>query len=144
MPCKLTASQIDLESLPAPFLHQEDGEKYFQTYGMFILKIPDKKWTNWSIARAMVYDKTHLTGLVISRQHIKKVANEWAAIGKGTSIPHTLCSGLPPAVILLSSMPIPDGVSEADYIGEVIGEPLPVVKSELSDLEVPADSEMVF
>lgn len=147
VPCKqnkLTAGQIDLESLPAPFLHQEDGGKYLQTYGMFILQTPDKKWTNWSIARAMVYDKTHLTGLVINPQHIRKVANEWAAIGKGTSIPYALCFGVPPAAILVSSMPIPDGVSEADYIGGVIGEPLPVVKSELSDLEVPADSEMVF
>lgn len=92
----------------------------------------------------MIYDKKHLTGLVINPQHIRKVANEWAAIGKGSSIPYALCFGVPPAAILVSSMPIPDGVSEADYIGGVIGEPLLVVKSELSDLEVPADSEMVF
>lgn len=141
---RLTGSDIKLNSLPAPILHPGDGGKYIQTYGMFILQTPDKKWTNWSIARAMIHDDKHLTGLVINPQHIRKVANEWAKIGKGDSIPYVLAFGVPPAAILVSSMPIPEGATESEYIGAICGEPLPVVKAELSDLEIPAESELVF
>lgn len=72
-PCKefhLTPEQFDLTRLPTPLLHQSDGGRYVQTYGMHIVQSPDGKWTNWSIARAMVSDRDHLVGLVIEPQHI--------------------------------------------------------------------------
>lgn len=141
---KLFGDEIKLNSLPAPYLHHEDGGKYIQTYGMFVLQTPDKSWTNWSIARGMIYDDRHLTGLVINPQHIRQVADKWAEIGKGDSIPFALCFGVPPAAIMVSSMPIPEGATEADYIGAIVGESLKVVKCETNDLTVPADSEIVF
>ena len=41
-------------------------------------------------------------------------------------------------------MPIPDGATEAEYIGGLCNQAVPVVKCETNDLEVPADCEMVF
>ncbi|KAF4499966.1 hypothetical protein FAGAP_3849 [Fusarium agapanthi] len=41
----LTPDQFDLTKLPAPLLHQSDGGKYIQTYGMHIVQSPDGKWT---------------------------------------------------------------------------------------------------
>ena len=44
-PCKenkILGHEIDLETLPAPLLHEGDGGKYLQTYGMHILQSPDK------------------------------------------------------------------------------------------------------
>lgn len=146
-PCKthiLSEEKIHLQSLPTPYLHVSDGGKYLQTYGMWILQTPDKKWTNWSIARGMVVDDKHITGLVIKPQHIRQIADSWAAIGKANEIPFALCFGVPPAAILVSSMPIPEGVSESDYVGAILGESVPVVKCETNDLMVPATSEMVF
>ncbi|ROV92569.1 hypothetical protein VMCG_08913 [Cytospora schulzeri] len=144
-PCKefiLTPDQFDLTKLPAPFLHQSDGGKYVQTYGMHIVKSPDGKWVNWSIARAMVYDRNHLVGLVIEPQHIWKMHQEWKKIGK--DMPWALAFGVPPAAIMASSMPLPDGLSEAEYIGSLVGSPLEVTKCETNDLMVPANSEIVF
>ncbi|RAL66826.1 hypothetical protein DID88_007609 [Monilinia fructigena] len=57
---KLFGDEFDLDSLPSPWLHQADGGKYVQTYGMHIVQTPDKSWTNWSIARAMVHNKESL------------------------------------------------------------------------------------
>src|ERR1700744_4341063 len=65
-PCKenkLFGDDIDLTKLPAPQMHRFDGGKYLQTYGMHVLQTPDKTWTNWSISRAMVHDKTRLSTL---------------------------------------------------------------------------------
>lgn len=72
-PCKenkVSSDDIDLLKLPSPLIHQADGGKYIQTYGMHIVQSPDGKWTNWSIARAMIHDEKHLVGLVIPPQHI--------------------------------------------------------------------------
>ncbi|TVY20645.1 Ferulic acid decarboxylase 1 [Lachnellula arida] len=139
---KLFGDEFDLDSLPAPFLHQADGGKYVQTYGMHILQSPDKTWTNWSIARAMVHDKSHLTGLVIEPQHLWQIHQMWKKEGKDA--PWALAFGVPPAAIMASSMPIPDGVTEAGYIGAMTGNALDVVKCETNDLYVPANAEIVF
>ncbi|KAL1571135.1 3-octaprenyl-4-hydroxybenzoate carboxy-lyase [Candida albicans] len=140
----LTHEQIDLTKLPVPLLHHGDGGKFIQTYGMWVLQTPDKSWTNWSIARGMVHDSKSITGLVINPQHVKQVSDAWVAAGKGDKIPFALCFGVPPAAILVSSMPIPDGATEAEYIGGLCNQAVPVVKCETNDLEVPADCEMVF
>lgn len=144
-PCKefkLGPDQFDLTTLPSPLLHQADGGKYVQTYGMYIVRSPDGKWTNWSIARAMVHDKTRLVGLVIPPQHIWQIHEMWKKEGK--DMPWALAFGVPPAAIMASSMPLPDGLSEGDYVGSLAGHSIDVVKCETNDLYVPANSEIVF
>ncbi|OWZ77215.1 cytoplasmic protein [Cryptococcus neoformans Bt85] len=144
-PCKqniLQEEDVHIESLPSPFIHKDDGGKYIQTYGMHVVQSPDGKWTNWSIARAMVKDDKHLVGLVIEPQHIWQIHELWKKEGK--NCPWALCFGVPPAAIMASSMPIPDGVSEAGYIGAFIGESIPVIKCETNNLLVPSTSEIVF
>ncbi|KAI5479123.1 cytoplasmic protein [Pseudohyphozyma bogoriensis] len=139
---KIFGDNIDLTALPTPLIHKDDGGKYIQTYGMHVITSPDGKWTNWSIARAMIYDKRHLVGLVIEPQHIWQIHQKWKAVGKDAK--WALCLGVPPAAIMAASMPIPDGVSEAGYIGAFTGRSLEVVKCETSDLMVPASSEIVL
>ncbi|KAJ9244953.1 hypothetical protein DTO169E5_1334 [Paecilomyces variotii] len=144
-PCKensLIGDEIDLTKLPAPLIHQADGGKYIQTYGMHVVQTPDGKWTNWSIARAMVHDKRHLTGLVIEPQHIWQIHQQWKK--EGRDVPWALAFGVPPAAIMASSMPIPDGVTEAGYVGAIVGEPIELIKCDTNDLYVPANSEIVF
>ncbi|KID82238.1 3-octaprenyl-4-hydroxybenzoate carboxy-lyase [Metarhizium guizhouense ARSEF 977] len=144
-PCKenfLDESQIDLTKLPAPQIHQADGGKYIQTYGMHIVQSPDGSWTNWSIARAMVSDEKHLTGLVFEPQHIWKIHQMWKK--EGRDVPWALAFGVPPAAIMASSMPIPDGVTEAGYVGAMTGSALQLVKCDTNNLLVPATSEIVF
>jgi UbiD family decarboxylase len=139
---KLSGDEIDLTKLPTPLIHQADGGKYIQTYGMHIVQSPDGKWTNWSIARAMIHDDKHLVGLVIPPQHIWQIQQMWKKIGK--DCPWALCFGVPPAAIIASSTPLPDGVNEAEYIGAMTGTALDVVKCETNELLVPANSEIVF
>lgn len=144
-PCKefrLTPDQFDLTKLPAPLLHKSDGGKYVQTYGMHIVQSPDGRWTNWSIARAMVHDKNHLAGLVIEPQHVWQIHQMWKKEGK--DMPWALALGVPPAAIMAASMPLPGGLSESEYIGALSGQPLQVVKCETNNLLVPSNSEIVF
>ncbi|EGZ23463.1 hypothetical protein PHYSODRAFT_258069 [Phytophthora sojae] len=139
---KLVGDAIDLTALPVPLIHKDDGGKYIQTYGMHIVQSPDGKWTNWSIARAMIYDNKHLVGLVIEPQHIWQIHQMWKKEGK--DVPWALCFGVPPAAIMASSMPLPDGLTESSYIGALTGHAIDVIKCETNDLLVPANSEIVF
>ncbi|KAJ4010977.1 Ferulic acid decarboxylase 1 [Fusarium irregulare] len=138
----LAPDQFDLTKLPAPLLHQSDGGKYVQTYGMHIVQSPDGKWTNWSIARAMVHDRNHLVGLVINPQHIWQIHQLWKK--EGRDMPWVLAFGVPPAAIMAFSMPLPYGLPEAEYIGSLVGSSLEVIKCETNGLYVPANSEIVF
>ncbi|KAJ9123046.1 Ferulic acid decarboxylase 1 [Naganishia vaughanmartiniae] len=149
----IEGDQIHLEQLPAPFIHKDDGGKYIQTYGMHVVQSPDGKWTNWSIARAMIKDDKHLVGLVIEPQHIWQIHQLWKK--EGRDCPWALCFGVPPAAIMAASMPIrtydpagnvagADGVSEASYVGSYTGESLQLVKCETNNLHVPASTEIVF
>ncbi|RYP14189.1 hypothetical protein DL765_006550 [Monosporascus sp. GIB2] len=146
-PCKenkiLGPDSIDLNKLPAPLLHMEDGGRYIQTYGIHILQTPDKSWTNWSIFRGMIHDKNHIVAQVNPRQHNYVVKEQWRQQGK-TEVPWALAFGVPPAATMAAAMPIPEGVSEGEYVGAIVGKPLDVVKCELSDLLVPANSEVVM
>lgn len=86
----------------------------------------------------MVHDKNHLTGLVIEPQHIWQIHQMWKK--EGRDVPWALAFGVPPAAIMAASMSIPDGVTEADYIGAMTGSALDVVKCETNDLFVPAEA----
>lgn len=144
-PCKenrLVGDEIDLTLLPAPLLHQGDGGKYVQSYGMHILQSPDGSWTNWSIARAMVHDRNKLVGLCIPPQHNWQIKQMWKKHGK--DVPWALALGVSPAAIIAAGLPIPDGVSELDYVNAITGSAMDLVKCDTNNLLVPAESEIIF
>ncbi|GIC90361.1 UbiD family decarboxylase [Aspergillus udagawae] len=144
-PCKehkLFGVDIDLMKLPAPLLNKADGGDYIQTMGINIVQHPTKPWVNWSIARAMVLDKTHMVGLIMKPQHIARIYEQWKESGK--DMPYAIALGAPPIAVMASSMPLPEGVTESEYVGALCGEPLELVKCETNDLYVPARSEIVI
>ncbi|GKT49743.1 ferulic acid decarboxylase 1 [Colletotrichum spaethianum] len=145
-PCKenkVFGDDIDLEALPVPFLHKNDGGKYLATYGIHVLQTPGKSWTNWSIFRGMVHDKNHLVCLVVSGKHNSIIRDLWLKEGK-TEMPWALALGVPPIASIVASMPVPEGVSESQYVGAITGRSLKLVKCGLNDLMVPANSEIVL
>lgn len=138
----IEGDDIDLNTLPLPHLHAGDGGKYIQIFGMNVMRMPDGKWTNWSISRAMVNGKRTLVSPVIQPQHIWQVHKAWKELGKDA--PFAIAFDVPPVAIMVSGMPVPDGVSEAAYAGALANEPLRLVKCGTNDLYVPADSEILF
>lgn len=144
-PCKeniLQGDQVDLTRLPFPLIHDGDGGRYVNTVGTVIVRSPDGRWTNWSVARIMLKDERRMVGIVSPLQHLGKIHAMWAKEGKDT--PFALALGVEPAIPFVSGMPIPDWVSEADYIGGHFGEPIEVVPCETVPLEVPATAEVVI
>jgi phenylphosphate carboxylase alpha subunit len=144
-PCKqniVTGQQIDLTKLPVPYIHDGDGGRYIQTAGINIVRSPDGAWTNWSVNRAMMVDKNHITGLVIPEQHIGLIHGMWNE--RGESTPWALALGVPPAAMIAAGAPMPAHVNESDFASQITGTAIDVVRCETVDLEVPASSEIVI
>jgi UbiD family decarboxylase len=143
-PCKENiklGEEVDLFQFPVPLIHDGDGGRYFNTLGLIVVQSPDKKWTNWSIARIMLVDKNKMTGIVNPYQHLGIIHKMWDDIGKPT--PFALVQGCEPFIPFVCGMPLPPFLSEGEYVGAYFGEPVEVVKCETSDLEVPASAEIV-
>lgn len=144
-PCKENVwrgDEVDLTRFPVPLLHAEDGGRYFGTYGFHVVRTPDRRWTSWSVARTMLVDRTRLTGPAMPQQHIGMIRQEWADRGEPT--PWAMVLGAPPAALAAAGMPLPAEVNEDGYVGALTGNPVEVVRTELHDLDVPANAEIVL
>ena len=133
--------EVDLSRLPAPLLHGGDGGRYLNTFGCIVARTPDGSWTNWSIARIMVVDKTRMAGIVAPGQHLGMIHKMWA--DQGRDMPFALALGVEPAIPFGCGMPIPAHVDEAELLGALVGEPIEVVRCVSNDLYVPASAEIV-
>lgn len=138
----LIGDQVDLLKLPAPLLHDGDGGRYINTFGIIVAQTPDKQWTNWSIARVMLLDKNRMAGIVAPNQHIGMVRQTWTDINQ--PMPFALALGVEPFIPFVGGMPLPEYVNEADYVGAYFNEPVEVVQCKTVDLQVPATSEIVI
>ena len=144
-PCKeniLLGDDADLLRLPTPLLHDGDGGRFLNTFGIIVARTPDGTWTNWSIARIMILDKNRMTGIVGPLQHLGKIHKMWKDIGQ--DMPFALALGCEPFIPFVGGMPLPDYVDESGYVGSYFGEPVDVVKCETNGLHVPATAEIVI
>ncbi|GGP46773.1 UbiD family decarboxylase [Streptomyces abikoensis] len=138
----LLGSEASLDHFAVPRIHESDGGRYLNTWGVIIARMPDRSWTNWSISRIMMLDGKRMTGLVVPPQPLGLVWQAWAE--RGEPMPYALVQGGAPAIPFVGGIPLPKGVDEAGYIGALHGEPLDVVRCETVDLEVPAHAEVVI
>ncbi|WP_069885036.1 UbiD family decarboxylase [Streptomyces luteocolor] len=144
-PCKQNVrigDEVDLERFPVPLLHQEDGGRYFGTYGFHVVRSPDGRWTSWSVARTMLRDRNTLVGPAMPQQHIGMIRKLWSDRGEHT--PWAMVLGAPPAALAAAGMPLPERVNEDGYVGALTGTPVDVVRTETNGLYVPANSEIVL
>jgi 4-hydroxy-3-polyprenylbenzoate decarboxylase len=144
-PCKdviVRDSQVDLDTLPLPFLHCGDGGRYLNTMGMIVARTPDRRWTSWSVARIMQLDKWRGVGTVVPFQHVGHVHQAWR--DQGRDMPFALALGVRPASFYAAGMPLPENVDEVDWVGGFLGRPAELVACESVDLEVPVEAEFVL
>jgi UbiD family decarboxylase len=67
------------------------------------------------LSHVMLLDRNRMTGIVHPLQHLGQIHGMWKKLGK--PMPFAMFQGGPPFIPFVSSMPIPAGISEADYMG---------------------------
>ncbi len=145
-PCKeniITGTDINLFDFPAPYLHDGDGGRYIDTFGVTACKDPDSDWVNWGVYRHMIHKKSIMGGIVNPFQHVGMIYYQKYE-ARGDAMPFAVFFGGCPTSAMIGSMSLPAGVSEGEVAGGLRREPLALVKCESNDLLVPATAEIVI
>jgi 4-hydroxy-3-polyprenylbenzoate decarboxylase len=147
-PCKDVILREDFSLDRFPILHcwPQDGGRFI-TLPMVFSKNPDTGKRNCGCYRLQVYDarttgmhwQTHKQGA----EHYRRLAASNPS-GQAKRMDIAVAIGADPATMYSAILPLPPDLDEMMLAGFLRGKPVEMVKCETSDLEVPANSEIVL
>lgn len=142
-PCKevVIRDNPSLDEIPVLKCWPGDGGAFI-TLPLVFTRDPETGARNMGMYRMQVYDGA-TTGM---HWHIHKDGAEHLDrfSSRDGRMPVAVALGGDPAVIYASTAPLPRGVDELLFAGFLRKKPVEMVKCETSDLEVPANSEIVL
>ena len=143
-PCQaivLRDGEIDLATFPVPVCWPEDGGPYI-TLGGVITRDPVSGVRNVGMYRVQVLGRNELA---MHWQRHKVGAAHWRDMAaRGERMPVAIALGGDPASVYAASAPLPPAIDEFLFAGFLRGEPVRLAKAVTSDLEVPAEAEIVL
>jgi len=134
-----TGEAVRLSELPVLTTWPEDGGPFI-TMGMSHLRYKDGR-RNMGLYRLQVFDDRTL-GFHTQLHHDGARARHGYAPGE--RMPVAVAFGGDPALLYAATAPLPPMISEVLFAGFLNGSGVEMVKCVTSDLEVPADSEIVI
>jgi 4-hydroxy-3-polyprenylbenzoate decarboxylase len=144
-PCKAVIRRDDflLDHLPILHCWPQDGGRFI-TLPMVFSRNPDTGKRNCGCYRLQVYDsrttgmhwQTHKQGA----EHYRRLS----AAGQAKRMDIAVAIGADPATMYSAILPLPPDLDEMMLAGFLRGKPVEMVKCETSDLEVPANAEIVL
>jgi 4-hydroxy-3-polyprenylbenzoate decarboxylase len=143
-PCKQVIERDGFSLHDFPILHcwPGDGGRFITLPMVFSKNAEGKR--NCGMYRMQVFD-SRTTGMHWQKhkqgaEHYRRLAAE----GKATRMPVAVAIGSDPATMYSAILPLPPSIDEMLFAGFLRGSPVEMVKCETSDLEVPANSEIVL
>ena len=140
---KITGAAVDLSTLPVQTCWPGDAGPLI-TWGLVTTRGPSKARQNLGIYRQQVIGKNKLIMRWLSQRGGALDYREWCEQKGDQPFPVSVVLGCDPATILAAVTPIPDTLSEYAFAGLLRGGKTEVAKSLLSDLQIPARSEIIL
>jgi len=137
----LTGDKIDIEMFPSPWFYPDDGGRFFCTAGFLVTQDPDTGWTNLGTYRAQVLGKNILGSQIIKGKHGDMHMKKYQA--RGELMPAAYVVGTDPVLFLASSTLVSAQLDEYEVAGSLRSQPVPVFKSDLTGLTLPATAEII-
>jgi len=135
-------SDVNVLEFPAPQWHEKDGGRYIGTFDAVISRDSESGYVNVGTYRVQVHDEKTVGLWIIPGKHGNLIAQKhWS---KGEDCPFLIACGVPPSMLLASAVAIPWGISEYDFLGGLLGAPIPIVKGKATGLPMPANAELVL
>ena len=132
---------IDITNFPSPYFYPADGGRFFVTAGYLITEDPDTGWTNLGTYRSQVLGPDLLGSQIIKGKHgdfhMKKYQE------RGELMPAAAVVGCDPVLFLASSTLVSADTSEYEVAGALRQRPVPVFKSDVTGLTLPANAEII-
>ena len=135
-------NDVNVLNFPAPQWHEKDGGRYIGTFDAVICRDPESGYSNVGTYRVQVHDEKTVGLWIIPGKHGDLIAQKYWS--KGEDCPFLIACGMPPSMVLASAVGIPWGMSEYDFLGGLLGCPIPIVKGKATGLPMPANAELVL
>ena len=143
-PCQevvIRKADVDLARFPVPVCWPEDGGPYVTLAGV-ITRDPKTGVRNVGMYRVQVIGRNEAA---MHWQRHKVGAAHWREMAaRGETMPVAIALGGDPASIYAASAPLPPSIDEFLFAGFLRKEPVRLAKAVTSDLEVPAEAEIVL
>ncbi len=139
----INGDDIDLANYPIQTCWPGDAGPLI-TWGLVVTRGPNKERQNLGIYRQQVIGKNKVIMRWLAHRGGALDFREWQAEHPGEPFPVAVVLGCDPATILGAVTPVPDTLSEYGFAGLLRGSKTEVVKCQLSDLQVPARSEIIL
>ncbi|MGH7887812.1 MAG: UbiD family decarboxylase domain-containing protein, partial [Candidatus Binatia bacterium] len=120
----LEGDQVDVLKFPVPVHHELDQARYLGTADLVITKDPDSDWYNLGAYRCQVYDGKTVGCQITEGKHGRIHRDKYFERGQRMKV--AVVCGQDPLLYMLSSSPLPRGVSEYEFAGGIRGEPIEV------------------
>jgi UbiD family decarboxylase len=134
--------KVDVNAFPSPLWHEMDGGRYIGTGCSVVTRDLDTDWVNVGTYRVQVLDRNHVALDMVPGKHGRIQYEKYKKAGK--RFPVAIVVGGDPLGYLISGIEIPFGMCEWNYVGSILGEPVAVIRGELTNLPFPAASEIVL
>ena len=135
--------EVDLSVFPAPIWHPKDGGRFIGTASLNIMRDPDSDWVNAGTYRNQVFDSKSLGIWISPGKHGRLIREKWFA--RGERCPVVCVVGSDPLLFMAACAEgIRHGLSEFDWAGGVRGEPIEVIRGEVTGLPIPAHAEIAL
>ncbi len=137
---KQFGDEVDLTSVPIHVSGERDAGPFISS-GLCVTKNPETGARNVSFHRLQLKGRNHTGALIVPRHTF---ANFQKYEERNEPMPIAAFIGHHPLVYMAAATTVGYGEDEFEVAGGLLGEPLPLVKCETLDLEVPADAEIVL
>jgi 4-hydroxy-3-polyprenylbenzoate decarboxylase len=136
----IKGNNVDIFQLPVPKWHPLDGGRYINSWLGVVTRDPDDGTYNVGQYRGMIIGKDKISVFLIPAQGWGTHFSKYQRMGK--PMPIALVFGWDPSMGFTGALPL-SNINEYQAMGAIMQEPVPLLKCEASDLEVPASAEIV-
>lgn len=134
--------KANILKFPTPKWRALEGGRYIGTSTLVINRDPDDGWINMGCYRQMIHNERTVGYFVEPHHHGWIIAKKYWARGK--ACPVVACYGQDEDLFQAASSSAPWGKSELDIAGGLKGEPIELIKGEITGLPIPARAEIAI
>jgi 4-hydroxy-3-polyprenylbenzoate decarboxylase len=137
----IDGDDVDVLKFPSPKFYEKDGGRYIGTADFMVVQDPETGEINLGTYRSQVLDSKTVGAQILKGKRGDRILQKYRKAGK--KMPICLVVGCDPLLMLAGSAMV-EGASEYDIAGTLRGEPVKIVKAQLTGLPIPATAEIVL
>ena len=135
-------NEVDLLKLPVPIHHEDDGGRYIGTACGVVTRDPDTGRINVGTYRVQVKGANICASYISNGKQGRIHRDKYLKAGK--ACPVVIIVGCDPITYLAAGYTMPDSMSEYEWAGGLMDQPLELIEGEVTKLPFPARSEIVL